>query len=66
MLDPDFNLHLRDSALRASYVLQRAGVTSVEFFDDRSELAVSFFGVRERRKPQPNCWTELTAALPQG
>ena len=42
------------------------GVTSVEFFDDQGELAVSFFGVRERGKPQPKSWTELTAALPQG
>lgn len=66
VLDPDFNLHLRDSSFRAGYVLQRAGVTSVEFFDDRGELAVTFFGVRERGKPQPKSWTELTAALPQG
>lgn len=66
VLDPDFNLHLRDSAFRAGYVLQRAGVTSVEFFDDRGELAVTFFGVRERGKPQPQGWIDLTAALPQG
>ena len=66
VLDPDFNLHLLDDAFRAGYVLQRAGVTSVEFFDERGELAVTFFGVRERGKPQPKAWTELTAALPQG
>jgi len=66
VLDPDFNLHLRDSAFRAGYVLQRAGVTSVEFFDDRGELAVTFFGVRERGKPQLQGWIDLTAALPQG
>ena len=64
VLDPDFNLHLRDSALRSAYVLQRAGVTSVEFFDDQGELAVSFFGVRERGKPQPAAWTALAAGLP--
>jgi len=66
VLDPDFNLHLRDSSFRAGYVLQRAGVTSVEFFDDQGELAVTFFGVRERGKPQPQAWTDLTTALPQG
>jgi putative hemin transport protein len=66
VLDPDFNLHLRDSTFRAGYVLQRAGVTSVEFFDDQGELAVTFFGVRERGKPQPKSWSDLTAALPQG
>lgn len=64
VLDPDFNLHLRDSALRSGYVLQRAGVTSVEFFDEQGQLVVTFFGVRERGKPQPQGWTDLTAALP--
>ena len=64
VLDPDFNLHLRDSALRSGYVIKRAGVTSVEFFDQDGEPVVSFFGVRERGKPQPQSWTDMTAALP--
>jgi putative hemin transport protein len=63
VLDPDFNLHLRDKAFRAGYVLQRAGVTSVEFYDDRGELVVTFFGVRERGKPQPQGWVELVKGL---
>ncbi|GGX85916.1 hemin-degrading factor [Massilia dura] len=66
VLDPDFNLHLRDKAFRAGYVLQRAGVTSVEFYDDKGELVVTFFGVRERGKPQPQPWLDLAAALPKG
>lgn len=65
VLDPDFNLHLRDKALKAGYVLQRAGVTSVEFYDDKGELVVTFFGVRERGKPQPQPWLDLAAALPK-
>ena len=65
VLDPDFNLHLRDSALRSGYVVRRAGVTSVEFFDDKGELVVTFFGVRERGKPQPQSWIDLTASLPK-
>lgn len=64
VLDPEFNLHLRDSALRSGYVIKRAGVTSVEFFDQDGELVVSFFGVRERGKPQPQSWIDMTAALP--
>ncbi|NGZ84230.1 hemin-degrading factor [Duganella aceris] len=63
VLDPEFNLHLRDSAFSGGYVIKRAGVTSVEFFDKNGELVVSFFGVRERNKPQPQTWTDLTAAL---
>jgi putative hemin transport protein len=63
VLDPEFNLHLRDSAFSGGYVIKRAGVTSVEFFDKNGELVVSFFGVRERNKPQPQTWTDMTAAL---
>jgi putative hemin transport protein len=65
VLDPEFNLHLRDTAFNSGYVIKRAGVTSVEFFDKKGELVVSFFGVRERNKPQPQTWTDMTAALPK-
>jgi len=65
VLDPDFNLHLRVTAFNSGYVVQRAGVTSVEFFDKNGELVVTFFGVRERAKPQPQTWVDLTRNLPQ-
>lgn len=65
VLDPQFNLHLRDTAFRSGYVIRRAGVTSVDFYDQRGDLVVSFFGVRERGKPQPQSWLDLTSALPQ-
>jgi putative hemin transport protein len=65
VLDPAFNLHLRDSAFSSGYVIKRAGVTSVEFFDKNGDLVVSFFGVRERAKPQPQTWIDMTAALPK-
>jgi len=63
VLDPEFNLHIRESALKSGYVAQRAGVTSVEFFDNDGELVVTFFGVRERAKPQPQAWIDLTRSL---
>ncbi|SFG30683.1 putative hemin transport protein [Duganella sp. CF458] len=63
VLDPEFNLHIRESALKSGYVVQRAGVTSVEFFDQDGELVVTFFGVRERAKPQPQAWIDLTRSL---
>jgi putative hemin transport protein len=63
VLDPDFNLHIRETALKSGYVVQRAGVTSVEFFDKDGELVVTFFGVRERAKPQPQAWIDLTGSL---
>ncbi len=66
VLDPNFNLHVRDTALRSGYVVRRAGITSVEFYDDRGDLVVTFFGVRERGKPQPQGWTDLANGLPKG
>ncbi|MES2259090.1 MAG: ChuX/HutX family heme-like substrate-binding protein [Pseudomonadota bacterium] len=65
VLDPNFNLHLRESAFKSGYVVQRGGVTSVEFFDNNGELVVTFFGVRERAKPQPQSWVDLTKNLPK-
>lgn len=65
VLDPQFNLHLRDTALRSGYVVRRAGILSVEFYDDRGDLVVTFFGVRERGKPQPKGWMDLAEGLPK-
>ena len=63
VLDPNFNLHLNDDALRSGYVVRRAGVTSVEFYDTNGELVVTFFGVRAPGKPQPQEWLDLAASL---
>lgn len=65
VLDPEFNLHLRDSAFASGWVVKRAGITSVEFYDHNSDQVVSFFGVREPKKPQPASWINMTAALPK-
>ncbi|MCX7290176.1 ChuX/HutX family heme-like substrate-binding protein [Janthinobacterium sp.] len=65
VLDPDFNLHIRDTALRSGWVVKRGGVTSVEFFDNEGTQVVSFFGVRERGKPQPQAWVDLADSLPK-
>ena len=65
VLDPDFNLHIRDTALRSGWVVKRGGVTSVEFFDKDGTQVVSFFGVRERGKPQPQAWVYLADSLPK-
>ena len=65
VLDPDFNLHIRDTALRSGWVVKRGGVTSVEFFDNDGTQVVSFFGVRERGKAQPQAWVDLADSLPK-
>jgi putative hemin transport protein len=58
---PGVSLHLRDSALRSGYVVQRAGATSVEFFGPDGEPVVTFIGVRDRAKPL--AWGELVRRL---
>lgn len=65
VLDPDFNLHIRDTALRSGWVVKRGGVTSIEFFDKEGTQVLTFFGVRERGKPQPQAWNDLAASLPR-
>lgn len=60
---PGFSLRLRGDALRGGYAVQRAGTVSVEFFDIQGQLAVSFFGLRDRIKPQ--AWVELVRNLPK-
>ena len=65
VLDPDFNLHLRDSAFKSGYVVRRAGITPVEFYDDRGDLVVTFFGVCTPGKPQPQAWIDLANGLPK-
>ncbi|HEX5343060.1 MAG TPA: ChuX/HutX family heme-like substrate-binding protein [Duganella sp.] len=65
VLDPEFNLHLRDSALVSGYIVKRAGVVNVEFYDKDGHEVVSFFGVRSRENPVPQAWIDLTASLPK-
>lgn len=65
VLDPDFNLHIRDTALRSGWVVKRGGVTSIEFFDQEGTQVLTFFGVRERGKPQPQAWNDLADSLPR-
>jgi putative hemin transport protein len=65
VLDPKFNLHIRESALSRAWVIQRAGITSIEFYDNEGELVLSFFAVRENGKPQPQAWLDLVASLPR-
>jgi putative hemin transport protein len=65
VLDPEFNLHLRDSAFVSAYIVKRAGVVDVEFYDKDGNEVVSFFGVRSREHPVPQAWIDLTAALPK-
>ena len=71
LLDLDSKAVFAERCLQAGipvasgWVVKRAGVTSVEFFDQNSDQVVSFFAVRERNKPAPQPWIDLAAALPR-
>jgi putative hemin transport protein len=63
VLDPKFNLHLRESAFARGWVVKRADIISVEFYDKQGDLVVTFFGVRGRGEPQPKAWLDLVQGL---
>lgn len=66
VLDPKFNLHLKMSAVKETWVVRKPTedgiVTSVELFDEQGELIVYFFGERKPGKPELETWREVVAA----
>lgn len=69
VLDPDFNLHLREDLLRHAWIVKKPTadgvVTSVEVFDGEGELMAMFFGSRKPSVPELPAWRELVARLPR-
>ncbi|WP_309251733.1 ChuX/HutX family heme-like substrate-binding protein [Herbaspirillum rubrisubalbicans] len=69
VLDPDFNLHLRASAVDHGWVVRRPTdhgmVTSVEFYDAQGRQIVNFFSRRERGQPETGQWRQMVEALPR-
>ncbi|HLR33591.1 MAG TPA: ChuX/HutX family heme-like substrate-binding protein, partial [Fodinibius sp.] len=51
ILDPEFNLHLREDKIAASWVVQKPSedgiITSLELFDEDDNLMANFFGKRK-------------------
>ncbi len=74
VLDPDFNLHLREEAITESWVVRKPTkdgiVTAVECYDAKGELLVQLFGKRKPGIPEMPEWQALVAgveaALAQG
>lgn len=63
VLDPDFNLHLREDAVAAVWVVEKptsdGTVTSVEAFDHSGELMAMFFGERKPGQPEREDWRAI-------
>ncbi len=56
VLDDDFNMHLRDTAVASAWVVKKPTVdgivTSLELFDDKGDNLVIFFGKRKPGEPR--------------
>ncbi len=67
VLDPDFNLHAREDAIGATWVVRKptetGWVTSVELYDGREELCALVFGCREEGEPEDPEWRALAEGL---
>lgn len=69
VLDPGFNLHLREDMVAAVWIVEKPTgdgvVTSVEAFDATGELMAMFFGVRKPGQPELQAWRNLVSRLPR-
>lgn len=67
VMDPGFNLHLREDRIVQSWVVVKPTVdgvvTSVEIYDADHELIAQFFGKRKPGIPENPAWRELVARL---
>lgn len=68
VIDPTFNLHLREDSIAHVWRVEKPTadgvVTSVEVFDHAGELMAMFFGARKPGQPELPSWRNLVAQLP--
>jgi len=67
VLDPGFNLHLREDAIAQSWIVRKPTrdgiVTSVELFDAAGFCFAQFFGERKPGKTEREDWRALVSGL---
>ncbi|MEI9918089.1 MAG: ChuX/HutX family heme-like substrate-binding protein [Bacteroidota bacterium] len=67
ILDPDFNMHLREDLVDSVWVVKKPTtdgvVTGIEVFDKNKEMIVQFFGLRKPGIPELEKWRELVDGL---
>lgn len=67
VLDPNFNLHLREDMIDKVWIVEKPTsdgvVTSVEAFDKDGELMAMFFGARKPGVPEKQEWREIVRKL---
>jgi putative hemin transport protein len=69
ILDPDFNMHLRQDQVDSVWVVKKPTtdgiVTGIEVFDKNKEMVVQFFGLRKPGIPELQKWRDLVDELPR-
>jgi putative hemin transport protein len=69
VMDPGFNLHLREPAIASSWVVRKPTengvVTSLELYDTDANQIVQFFGKRESGQHESATWRQLVQVLPE-
>lgn len=67
VLDPEFNLHLREDHIHEAWVIRKptrdGDVTSVELFDAKGDIIAQLFGKRKPGLPEDPRWRELAQGL---
>lgn len=67
VLDTGFNLHLREDAIAAVWVVEKPTVdgivTSIEAFDHEGELMAMFFGTRKPGQPEREDWRAIVRRM---
>ncbi|MBN9539108.1 MAG: hemin-degrading factor [Reyranella sp.] len=67
VLDPDFNMHLRDSGMARVFSVRKPTedgiVTSIEAFDANNRNILLMFGARKPGKPELEDWRAIVARI---
>lgn len=67
VLDPEFNLHLREDLINRAYVVSKptvdGDVTSLELFAANGDNIALLFGLRKPGQPELEAWRAITAGL---
>jgi putative hemin transport protein len=67
VIDPEFNMHVREGAITESWVVRKPSVdgivTAIECYDAKGTLVVQFFGKRKPGIPELPEWTALVADI---
>lgn len=63
VMDPEFNLHLREDAIDEAWVVRKPTidgmVTALEVFDKYGDMIVQFFGKRKPGSPELEEWRQI-------